>query len=35
MFGIKIYRMFNFLSLVNTFLVASSNRNEVIYEKLF
>ena len=35
MFGIKIYRMVDFLSVVNTFLIASSNRNEVIYEKLF
>ena len=35
MFGTKIYRMVNFLSVVNTFFIASSNRNEVIYEKLF
>ena len=35
MFGIKIYRMVDFLSVVNTFLTASSNRNAVIYEKLF
>ena len=34
MFGIKIYRMVNFLSVVTTFLIASSDRNEVIYEKL-
>ena len=33
MFGIKIYRMVDFLSVVNAFLIASSNRNEVIYEK--
>ena len=35
MFGIKIYRMVNFLSVVNTFLIASSNTNEVIYENCF
>ena len=35
MFGIKIYRMVDFLSVVSTFLIASSNRNDVIYEKLF
>ena len=35
MFGIKIYRMVNFLSVVNTFLIASSNTNEGIHEKLF
>ena len=35
MFGFKIYRMVDFLSLVNTVLIASSHRNEVIYEKLF
>ena len=35
MFGIKIYRMVDFLSAVNTFIIPSSNRNEVIYEKLF
>ena len=33
MFSIKIHRMVDFLSVVNTFLIASSNRNEVIYEK--
>ena len=35
MFGTKIYRLVNFLSVVNTFFIACSNRNEVIYEKLF
>ena len=35
MFDIKIYRMVDGLSVVSTFLIASPNRNEVIYEKLF
>ena len=35
MFDIKIYRIVDFLSAVNTFIIPSSNRNEVIYKKLF
>ena len=35
MFGIKINGMVDFVSVVNTMLIASSTRNEVIYEKLF
>ena len=35
MFGIKINGMVDFVSVLNTMLIASSNRNEVIYEKLF
>ena len=35
MLGIKICGMVDFLSVVNTFLVANSNRNEVIRKKLF
>ena len=33
MFGNKIYRMVDFLSVVNTFLIASSTRNEVYLRK--
>ena len=33
--GIKICGMVDFLTVVNTILVANSNRNEVIREKLF
>ena len=35
MFGIKINGMVDFVSVLNTMLIASSNRNEVIDEKLF
>ena len=34
MLGIKICEMVDFLSVVNTFVVANSNRNEVICKKL-